>query len=121
MEGSPHLQDDEILDYETSQINDDDDISDDENDSGEEGFNGHLEADVRAQGSSIGRRPASVLLERRSMTRTSTPTISNPVGERRSMTRTSTPTNPKTNGNGNQKRLLYKGYNRTVEISDDDE
>lgn len=101
MEGSSHLQEDEINDYEASIIADDDDISDDENDSGEEGFNGHLESEVRLQGSSNGRRPASVLLERRSMTRTSTPT------------------NPKTNGN--QKRLLYKGYNRTVEISDDDE
>lgn len=104
IEGSSHLQDDEIQDYETSQFGLDHDISDDDDDSAPDGdnFDEHLNDEVNTISNS--RRVTPGLL-----------------GDRRSMTRTSTPTNPKANGSSVNAHILHRGYNGAVEISDDDE
>lgn len=103
IEGSSHLQDDEILDYETSQFGLDNDLSDDD-DSAPNGdnFDDHLNDEVNTISNS--RRVTTGFF-----------------GDRGSMTRTSTPTNPKVNGINANAQPLYRGYNGAVEISDDDE
>lgn len=98
IEGSSHLEDAEVLEYETSQYGLGY-ISDDESDDSEtDNFGDDLNNGAHLHTS--GRRLPGLT-------------------DRNSMTRTSTPTNPK--ANGTILRPIYRGYNGTVELSDDEQ
>lgn len=101
IEGDSHVQDDEIMEYETSQyglgyISTDDDSNDSDDD--------HLDGqpNIHVPQSQIShRRPPS-------------------VAERHSISRTSTPTNSKTNGYHSHTNH-QRGYKNLIEVSEDDE
>lgn len=138
MEGSSHLQDEEILDYETTQIEHDetDDTTDDE----EEASDNNVDDDQNSDNDQNDRETSNSGLRlkynqhfqnvsgSRIAQRTSTPTNSQNISRGRIAPRTSTPTYFSSNStvhNGDNQRsssrkISYRGYNRTVEISDDE-
>lgn len=99
IEGSSHLYDDEIQEYESSQYGLGNISNDDSDDSDADHFDDDLNDEVVAN---TGHNRHDIGLS-----------------ERNSMTRTSTPTIAKTNGTNG--RVLYRGNNGAAELSDDDE
>lgn len=132
MEGSSHLMDHEILDYETTQIENDetDDTTDDEEasdnniDDGQDPENNMNERELESNGTRLKyNHHFQNLSGGRLSQRTSTPTDFQNVSRGRIAPRTSTPTyfsNNTDNQRNSTRKVLYRGYNRAVEISDDD-
>lgn len=128
MEGTSHINDEEILEYETTQIDNqetDDDNSDDTTDNedandnngnvsddNEADFENHLN-DRQQLRNGLSSNYKQRITKSRISPRTSTPTLfTNTIR---------TPRRPSQEARNSTKKENYRRYNRTVEISDDDD